>query len=219
MTASLDWLSNQSKNELTDASFNSLHITKSSADIISSSDPNAALLVTGDTAVSGLLWARSVRSDSRYRVSDETVKNKGPLIETILSKLGNINIYRYQLYNDVHKHQMYGPMAQELQKILPDIVDTSSDILGVDYDSLCALNTVGIKELVCNVQRMFAGQQQEIADLKERVSSQTDRLREQADRLRELNDRLREQNDRIVEQNRRISELKRIFLHQLTPLA
>lgn len=202
-SASLDWTSSNTSNVENggDPTFNTLQITKSSSSISSSSDANAALLVSGDVAIAGLLWAQSLRTDVRYRVSDEDVKIILSQIQSVLPSLLQIQVYRYQMRKpSTIPNIMFGPKAQDLQKIFPEIVEDSTDVLGVDYDSLACATLVGVQEIAheLNTQKEKNKlQNQRILEQNDRLRDQSDRIREQSDRIRELNEKLKLLTERI----------------------
>ncbi len=111
-------------------------------------NPQFKLDVNGDINASG-----EVRNSGVILTSDKRLKNNiEPIIAPlkILDKLNPVTYHKKQSIQETsYPKKEYGFIAQELQKILPELVkpDTSEEqLLGVDYTSLIAIMVKGIQE-------------------------------------------------------------------------
>ena len=100
-------------------------------------DANQVLLTDG---AGNLYWG----DDSDITASDIRLKKDFEAIPDVLQKLGQINGYTYH-YKDTlgysSDRQQVGLIAQELQKVLPQLVDTlhkGEDLIGINYAQLTA---------------------------------------------------------------------------------
>ena len=121
-----------------------------------SSKTTGALIVDGGV---GIAKALQVGGDVvAYASSDERLKDniqpiKNP-IEKINSISGNSFDWNEQKQN-IYKGKDYGVIAQEIENILPELVDTRDDgYKAVKYDKLISLLIEGIKELSSEVNKL-----------------------------------------------------------------
>jgi hypothetical protein len=125
---------------------------------IGNAAPTVTLDVTGDVKVSGVL---STPSDMRLKKDIETLTN-------VLSKIEQMRGVRYE-YKDQQKYvagPQVGVIAQELQKVFPELVRTGADgFLSVNYSQLTAVLIQAVKE-----------QQQEIDLLKKQMKQVMEKL-------------------------------------------
>jgi len=125
---------------------------------IGNSTPTVALDVTGDVKVSGVL---STPSDMRLKKDIETLTD-------VLSKIEQLRGVRYE-YKDQQKYAVgpqVGVIAQELQKVFPELVRTDPDgFLSVNYSQLTGVLIQAVKE-----------QQQEIDLLKKQMKQVMEKL-------------------------------------------
>jgi predicted nuclease with TOPRIM domain len=95
-------------------------------------------------------------------VSDRRLKENLRLIDSPIEKITQITGYSYNMIDDAAKKREYGVMAQDVQKVLPEvvsIVDSENGYLGVSYIQLVPVLLEAIKD-----------QQAEIQDLKDKLS-------------------------------------------------
>jgi len=125
---------------------------------IGNSAPTVALDVTGDAKVSGVL---STPSDIRLKTKVETLTD-------VLTKLEQLRGVTYEFKDQVKyaKGPQVGVIAQELQKVFPELVILGSDgYLSVNYTQLTGVLVQAIKE-----------QQAEINTLKDQMKRVMDKL-------------------------------------------
>jgi hypothetical protein len=80
--------------------------------------------------------------------SDESVKTELQVIDNALEKIEQIHGYTYVRTDDDSKTRRAGVIAQEIQKVLPEVVTQNQDgTLNVAYPNLVALLIEAIKEL------------------------------------------------------------------------
>ena len=101
-----------------------------------SSDNGERLYVSGSIRATGSITANS----------DISLKKNLLKIENALEKVEQINGYTYELKSDDSKRHG-GVIAQEMQKVFPEIVNTGNDgLMGVEYGNISALLIEAIKE-------------------------------------------------------------------------
>jgi len=97
--------------------------------------------ITGDLGVTGVVTATDFNS-----TSDVTLKENINLIDNPLEKISMLNGYTFNWINN--KKEAVGIVAQEVEKVFPQIVSTGEDGLKrVSYDSLIPLLIESIKDL------------------------------------------------------------------------
>ena len=107
----------------------------------STSDNGYKLQVTGSIYATGSIVANS----------DIILKKNILKIENALEKIKQISGYTYEFKADDSKRHA-GVIAQEIQKVLPEIVNKGDDgILGVEYGNMSALLIEAIKELSAEI--------------------------------------------------------------------
>jgi hypothetical protein len=91
--------------------------------------------------VSGAIRATStITANSDIRIKSNITK-----IENALEKVGQISGYTYNTNYDEKRHG--GVIAQEIDKVFPEIVNTGNDgLMGVEYGNISALLIEAIKE-------------------------------------------------------------------------
>jgi hypothetical protein len=100
------------------------------------SDNGERLYVSGSIRATGSITANS---DARLKKNIERIENA-------LEKVSQISGYTYNTIYDEERHA--GLIAQEVDKVLPEIVNTGNDgLMGLEYGNLGALFTEAIKEL------------------------------------------------------------------------
>jgi len=99
------------------------------------SDNGERLYVSGAIRATG-----SITANSDIRLKSNITK-----IENALEKVGQISGYTYNTTYDDKRHG--GVIAQEMQKVFPEIVNTGNDgLMGVEYGNISALLIEAIKE-------------------------------------------------------------------------
>jgi hypothetical protein len=100
-----------------------------------SSDNGERLYVSGAIRATGTITA-----NSDIRIKSNIIK-----IENALEKVGQISGYTYNTNYDEKRHG--GVIAQEIDKVFPEIVNTGNDgLMGVEYGNISALLIEAIKE-------------------------------------------------------------------------
>lgn len=99
------------------------------------SDNGEKLYVSGSIRATGSITANS---DARLKKNIERIENA-------LEKVGQISGYTYNTIYDEDRHA--GVIAQEIDKVLPEIVNKGNDgLMGVEYGNISALLIEAIKE-------------------------------------------------------------------------
>jgi hypothetical protein len=87
--------------------------------------------------------------------SDESVKTDLQIIENALDKVKEINGYTYVRTDDDSKIRRAGVIAQEIEKVLPEVVSKNPDgTLNVAYPNIVALLIEAIKDLQKQVDEL-----------------------------------------------------------------
>jgi hypothetical protein len=101
--------------------------------------------------------------------SDERLKNITGQIENALDKVGQLRAVKFTWKSDVSNKAQIGLIAQDVQAVLPEVVNANAyvigdetEYLGVNYDQVIPLLVASIKELKVIVD----AQAVEIAELK-----------------------------------------------------
>ena len=122
--------------------------TTAAADI--SSQEKMRLSADGNLTVKGDVVA--------YASSDERLKDEIIPISNPLEKINSIGGYSFVWNNkkqNIYKGKDYGVIAQEIEQILPELVDTRDNgYKSVKYDKLVSLLIEGIKELSSEVKEL-----------------------------------------------------------------
>jgi len=104
------------------------------------------LYVSGSIRATGSITANS----------DISLKKNLLKIENALEKVEQINGYTYELKEDDSK-RYGGVIAQEIDKVFPEIVNTGSDgLMGVEYGNISALLIEAIKEQQTQIKELKA---------------------------------------------------------------
>ena len=99
-------------------------------------DNGERLYVSGSIRATGSITANS---DARLKKNIERIENA-------LEKVGQISGYTYNTIYDEDRHA--GVIAQEIDKVLPEIVNKGNDgLMGVEYGNISALLIEAIKDL------------------------------------------------------------------------
>jgi hypothetical protein len=125
----------------------------------STSKTTGAVIVTGGVGISGAL---NVGGDvTAFASSDERLKDNLTKIQNPIEKINQIGGYEFDWNDkqDLHKGHDIGVVAQEIEKVLPEIVtDRDDGYKAVKYEKLVALLIEGMKE-----------QQKQIEELKLKI--------------------------------------------------
>ena len=130
-----------------------VNINKTTA---STSKTTGALIVDGGVGIAGAL---NVGGDVvAFAASDERLKNDIKPIKNPIEKINQIsgNSFSWnENKQDIYKGKDYGVIAQEIEKVLPELVNTREDgYKAVKYDKLVSLLIEGIKELSKEVDKL-----------------------------------------------------------------
>ena len=115
----------------------------------SSNQLGPVLNVQGDVTVSGI-----IRADQFLPLSDQGAKcNIRPTDHDALSILQKLKVYQYQFKSSPEGRRVLGLLAQELEKLVPEFVETDHDgFKRVDFTSLLSLSLQGIQQLYAQQQ-------------------------------------------------------------------
>lgn len=118
---------------------------------IGTANPTVKLDVNGDVNISGILTATDINSSSDIRLKKNIKK-----FENTLEKIDEINGVSFEWKQSGSKSA--GIIAQELEKIFPELVIDSGDYKKVNYNGLIGVLVESIKEL-----------KEEVKELKQRL--------------------------------------------------
>jgi len=115
-----------------------------------------ALIVTGGVGVSGDINAGG--DIVAYASSDRRLKDNIQPILNPLQKINQIGGYSFDWNVEkqhIYKGKDYGVIAQEIEEILPELVDTRDNgYKAVKYDKLVSLLIEGIKDLSKEIENL-----------------------------------------------------------------
>lgn len=118
---------------------------------IGTANPTVKLDVNGDVNISGILTATDINSSSDIRLKKNIKK-----FENTLEKIDEINGVSFEWKQSGSKSA--GIIAQELEKVFPELVIDSGDYKKVNYNGLIGVLVESIKEL-----------KEEVKELKQRL--------------------------------------------------
>jgi hypothetical protein len=122
--------------------------SKGSDSIILNSVNTSGNILLGTSTNNGerLYVSGAIRATSTITAnSDIRIKSNITKIENALEKVGQISGYTYNTTYDDKRHG--GVIAQEIDKVFPEIVNTGNDgLMGVEYGNISALLIEAIKE-------------------------------------------------------------------------
>ena len=121
---------------------------------------HATLKSNGDFSVIGDITA----TGDVIAFSDKKVKTNIKTINNGLEKISKLRGVSYNRTDIEDKSDKIGVIAQEVKKVLPEVVnyDDEKDLLGVDYGKMAGVFIEAIKELKAEVDSL----KQEIKELK-----------------------------------------------------
>ena len=112
--------------------------------------------IDADTIVNGTLEATSdivAYSSSDKRLKDEIIPISNPIDK--INSIGGYSFVWNTEKQNIYKGKDYGVVAQEIEKILPELVETRENgYKAVKYDKLVSLLIEGIKELSTEVKEL-----------------------------------------------------------------
>ena len=123
---------------------------------IGTTSPSYPLHVSGSSGGISIYASNDIAA-----FSDESVKTELQIIDNAIDRIKQINGYTYVRIDDLSNIRRAGVIAQEVQKVLPEVVSENQDgTLNVAYSNMVALLIEGIKE-----------QQSQIDELKQRLDN------------------------------------------------
>jgi hypothetical protein len=133
-------------------------ITSSGNVGIGTTSPSYKLHVEGNVSGISIYASHDIAA-----FSDITVKKDVQKIENAIEKVKELNGYTYVRTDDETNTRRAGVIAQEVQKVLPEVVSANPDgTLNVAYSNMIALLIEGMKEQQATIERL----QSEINELK-----------------------------------------------------
>jgi len=129
-------------------------------------------MVAGDAEIKGILWAYDVAT-----ASDQRLKANITTLTGVLEKINQLRGVSY-VFKDQKKYAtgpQVGLIAQELQKVYPELVSKGADgYLGVNYSQLTAVLVQAIKEQQKQISiqsELLAKQQQQINEIQKTLNA------------------------------------------------
>jgi hypothetical protein len=117
---------------------------------VGTSSPGYPLHVSG--SVSGIsIYA----TNDIAAFSDQSVKTDLQVIDSAVDRIKQINAYTYVRVDDLSNTRRAGVIAQEVQKVLPEVVSENNDgTLNVAYSNMIALLIEGMKEQQSQIDKL-----------------------------------------------------------------
>lgn len=106
---------------------------------------NQPSLLGGLLGLGGKLGAAAIASDRRVKENFEPV-------ESVTHKLKQLNVERFNYIGDAEKY--IGPMAQDVERVFPEMVKEIDGVKYVDFLSLNGALLKGFKELYAEVEQL-----------------------------------------------------------------
>jgi hypothetical protein len=117
---------------------------------IGTASPSYKLHVEGNTSGISIYASHDIAA-----FSDITVKKDVQKIENAIEKVKELNGYTYVRTDDETGTRRAGVIAQEVQKVLPEVVSANPDgTLNVAYSNMIALLIEGMKEQQATIERL-----------------------------------------------------------------
>ncbi len=120
------------------------------------------------------VFVGGLSADNISAVSDESLKKNVILIKDALSKILSMRGVSFEFANDDFGDKLVpcsvGFIAQELEKILPEVVSVTGSggrFKAVSYENIVALHNEGIKELLSE----FSGLEKDLEELERLIES------------------------------------------------
>ncbi len=109
---------------------------------VGTASPSYPLHVSGSVSSISIYASNDIAA-----FSDESVKTDLQVIDNAVDRIKQINGYTYVRIDDSSNTRRAGVIAQEVQKVLPEVVSKNQDeTLNVAYSNMIALLIEGIKE-------------------------------------------------------------------------
>jgi len=116
-----------------------------------STDPNATVTIGGYNARGYKLYVqgKTFSYDGFHQGSDINIKDNLSKIDNALDKLARITGYTYNLKHDNGRRRQAGLVAQEVEQVLPEAVDTdpATGLKSIAYNNVLALIVEAIKDI------------------------------------------------------------------------
>lgn len=103
-------------------------------------DPTSKLTVNGDVSISGIITATDINSSSDIRLKKNIKK-----FENTIEKIDQINGVSFEWKENDSKSA--GVIAQELEKVFPELVINNTEYKKVNYNGLIGVLVESVKEL------------------------------------------------------------------------
>ena len=127
-----------------------MRITSGGSVGIGTTSPSYNLHVEGNTSGISIYASHDIAA-----FSDITVKKEVKKIENAIEKVKELNGYTYVRTDDETGTRRAGVIAQEVQKVLPEVVSANPDgTLNVAYSNMIALLIEGMKEQQATIERL-----------------------------------------------------------------
>jgi hypothetical protein len=115
----------------------------------------------------------NIRCTTLYQTSDKRLKNNIQNLNSVLDLINGVNPVSFNIEND--NKTKYGFIAQELENIIPDIVNTPNDdddYYCVDYVSMIPLLTKSTQEL----HKIIMEQENKIMEQENKIMEQENKI-------------------------------------------
>lgn len=109
----------------------------------------------------------SANNGAYIQGSDASLKTKVTKLNSVLDRVSKLRATTYRYKSDKNQNQTMGFIAQEVQPIFPELVETMGpeEILGINYAGFSVVAIRAIQEQ----QQIIDSQSEKIADLEERL--------------------------------------------------
>lgn len=122
-----------------------------------------SLVTSSITSLSGTLTVTpNVTSSAFYSTSDIRLKKDVTTIPNAMEKVSNLRGVQYKLKEN--DEPQIGLIAQEVEEVIPELVDSSQEMKTIDYGKMAGLFVEAIKEL----KQEINGLKQEIVELRKK---------------------------------------------------
>jgi hypothetical protein len=133
-----------------EAPSDSIRVTSSGNVGFGTGSPSYKLHVEGNVSGISIYASHDIAA-----FSDITVKKEVKRIENAIDKVKELNGYTYVRTDDETGTRRAGVIAQEVQKVLPEVVSANPDgTLNVAYSNMIALLIEGMKEQQATIERL-----------------------------------------------------------------
>ncbi|HKK76527.1 MAG TPA: tail fiber domain-containing protein [Saprospiraceae bacterium] len=158
--------------------------------------------------------AISATNGAYIQGSDARLKKNVVQLEPVLTKVAKLRPTSYQYRSDQSQSRTFGFIAQEVQKVFPELVEyiPSDDLYGINYSGFGVVAIQAIQELQTVLKQQDASISELTAELQniEKQSRSTDSTRQlletQQQYIQKLEDKLARQEDRLNRLERMLKE-------------